>query len=99
MIYTIVLLERAIAESNEAYHYYEEQQKGLGLKFEEALYKAIFYIQRNPEHFRVVKNKIRQLLIPKFPYLIIYRIVKDKIYIQSVFHTSRNPKKKFKTKK
>lgn len=95
-MYTIIFLERAIKEANNAFLYYEKEQIGLGKKFETNLYKAIFYIEKNPLHFRIIKNNIRQLLITKFPYVIIYRIVRNKIYIQSIFHTSRNPKRKLK---
>lgn len=96
MSHTIILLERAINEANDALKYYEEQQIGLSKKFEANLYKALFYIQTNPLHFRIEKKKFRQLLIPRFPYVIIYRVVRNKIYIQSIFHTSRNPVRKYK---
>ncbi|MBI2966516.1 MAG: hypothetical protein HYY40_01715 [Bacteroidetes bacterium] len=41
-------------------------------------------------------KNFREALLKRFPYLIVYEIVKDKTVIHSFFHTSRNPKKKYK---
>jgi hypothetical protein len=96
MTYTIILLERAVKDANKAFLYYEDQQAGLGNKFEASLYKILFYIENYPLHFKIIHKKFRQTLIPKFPYVIVYRIVRRTIFVQSMFHTSRSPKKKYK---
>ena len=44
MSYTIILLERAISESNKAFLYYEKQHIGLGKKFETNLYKTLYKV-------------------------------------------------------
>lgn len=52
-------------------------------------------IQNNPFHYPI-KNGFHETLVDKFPYLIIYKIIESRniIYVSSVFHTSRHPKRK-----
>jgi len=54
-------------------------------------------IVHHPERYPIRKKEFRQVLIKVFPYLIIYKIDKNgnNVVIASIFHTSRNPKKKY----
>ncbi|MGP8214293.1 MAG: type II toxin-antitoxin system RelE/ParE family toxin [Bacteroidia bacterium] len=97
MSYTIVLLQRAVVEISEAYIWYETQSKGLGDKFLSVLEKYKTNLLRNPELCKQTYKKFRESVISTFPFLLIYYIdrANKKIIIVSVFHCSRNPKKKF----
>lgn len=98
MNYLLSIRDKAIAEIETSYKYYEEQKIGLGNEFVEAVFNEINYIQEQPLHFRKFIKNYRQLKIKRFPFLIVYEVVKNKneIVILSVFHTSRNPKGKIK---
>ena len=87
MRYAIILEDKALREAREAYNFYEKRQEGLGDKFKKELDKSITRIQENPKLHRKIKQEIRQTLLYKFPYVIVY----------AVFHTNRNPQKKFRT--
>ena len=95
MPYTIVLQPGAEDDIEIAYNWYEEQQDGLG----ELLLKelASFYkkLEKNPEIFSKATKRYRQAILNRFPYVIIYEIVKTEVHVYSVFHTSRNPTEKF----
>jgi hypothetical protein len=100
MSYSVVFLEKAISEMNDSYQWYELQQQGLGEKFliEIEEYKNI--IRKHPELYKINYKKFREIWMKIFPFLIVYYISKtnQEIVIISVFHSSRNPKKKYKNK-
>ncbi len=99
MIYTIIYLDKAEEDIEEAFEYHEDIQENLGFKFEEDLDKTIDLIEKNPLHFRKVNGENRQLLMSIFSYLVVYQVVQDKILVARVFHTSRDPRYKYKVKK
>lgn len=97
MIYSSVFLLKAHAELLEAWEWYEDRQSGLGDRFKQEIYKCISTIEQHPERYPERRKDYREAFVKIFPYLIIYRIHKRKkvIAIVSVFHTRRNPKKKY----
>ena len=92
MSYSATFLPKALQELLDAWEWYEDRQLGLGDRFELYLYRKVNTILRNPEHYECKQNMYREVKIDTFPYLIIYKIDKEKhqILIVSVFHTSRN---------
>lgn len=93
MIYELIIQEEASLEVLEAYIYYENAQKGLGEKFMKQLNNYFRRILSNPKHFQLKRN-YREAFIKKFPYLIVFDIIDNKIIVLSVFNTYQNPEKK-----
>ncbi len=95
MSYTVDLLFKARQEIFEGWKWYEGEQPGLGDRFEDEVFRKIALIATNPLHYPIKKGT-HEVITDTFPYLIVYRINKSRklIMIVSVFHTSRNPKKK-----
>jgi hypothetical protein len=83
----------ASAEIEESYIWYEEQKDGLGELFLQHLDYALKNIQKNPDAFLRIANH-RQYHMDNFPFVILYEKIGRTIYIDAVFHTSRNPDKK-----
>ena len=98
MSYTIVFLVRAQHELLDAWEWYENKQTGLGDRFKDQLMNRIHSIAQHPERYPIRIATYREVRIKVFPYLVIYRIDKDTntVVISSIFHTSRNPMKKYK---
>lgn len=94
MIYELIVQEEASLEILEAYNY-ENAQTGLGEKFRKQLNKYFVRIQNHPKHFEIKKN-YREAFVQKFPYLITFDIIDNKIIILSVFNTHQNPTKSLK---
>ena len=96
MSYSFIQLPKAQLEILDAWELYEEKQDGLGDRFKEDLAKKIKAIAENPLHYPR-KGKYREAQADVFPFLIVFKFDKkaNMIYIISVFHTSRNPKKKY----
>jgi toxin ParE1/3/4 len=78
-------LEAAIA-------YYEERREGLGMEFSAAVQDAVARIQQNPQLYGVYKNTdYRLCVLRRFPYLIFYRELDDRVWIAAVAHNKRRP--------
>ncbi len=80
----------------EAYEWYEMQRNGLGELFLKELDGYYHKIQSLPNAFSKIDDKYRQAALKKFPYVIVFRIIKTEVVIYAVFHTSRNPSAKLK---
>ncbi|MBK6834955.1 MAG: type II toxin-antitoxin system RelE/ParE family toxin [Bacteroidetes bacterium] len=99
-MYSLIILEEAKQEWFDATLYYESKQKGLGERFTLAVEEHFDIITETPKHFNKIKKEYRQVLVKRFPFLIIYRIdeLQQAVVITSVFHSKRNPKNKFNRK-
>jgi toxin ParE1/3/4 len=75
----------------EAIEYYEECEAGLGYDFSIELYSAIQNILDYPNAWPALEDDIRQCLVNRFPYGILYSIEKDSIFILAVMHLHRSP--------
>lgn len=97
MNYLLIFHPEAEKEYIEAYMWYEEKSEGLGTRFESMVEKKLERIQDNPEIFGYTKGLYREALVDVFPYTIVYKVDKRRraVYISAIYHTSRNPVKKF----
>lgn len=77
-----------------SYDYYESKSLGLGERFLLTVEEYFEIIKNNPKQFQVKREEIREAYLQKFPFIIVYQIIKDTIIVYSVFHTSRNPSTK-----
>jgi len=97
MNYSFELRDKASKEFIDAFVWYEEQQAGLGDLFELTFQNKLKKICNNPLHYKVSYKNYHEALTEKFPFLIVYTINEKikRITIIAIFHTSRNPKRKF----
>lgn len=90
----LILREAAENEVEEAYHWYESQNPGLGAEFLQVLDAGLASIQRSPEAFPKKFREARQLVLRRFPYSIFYIVQPDgSIEVLSCFHVRRDPKR------
>lgn len=98
MTYSYLLHPEADKEYTEAFIWYQKQQEGLGEKFIEAVRQKLEAIAVSPETFGSKGNKnYREAKVEIFPYVIVYKIYKLKnlVFVSSIHHTSRHPKRKY----
>ena len=97
MSYTLIFNALAENEYIAAILWYEEQQPGLGARFESETGKQLQRIIANPFAYHYSKRNFREASVEHFPFTIVYAANERNktIYISSVFHTSRNPKGKY----
>lgn len=87
----IEFLEAAQAELNDAFEWYEAQQKNLGMQFINEFEAAVKRISTYPKSYVLIGNEVRRCLIKRFPYGILYGIDADTIVIIAVAHLHRKP--------
>lgn len=91
MTLPVNLTRAAQQEFDEAVDWYDQQSGGLGARFTRAVRTVLERIRERPELHAVVEADVRQAIVPKFPYSILYRIRANDIVVIAVFHSSRDP--------
>jgi plasmid stabilization system protein ParE len=96
MSYQIILSALAFEELESAVDWYDECEHGLGKRFIEAIDNRLAVLSETPDIFAIKSSGYNEVALEKFPYLIVYRILKKqkKVRILHIFHTSRNPASK-----
>ena len=94
-MHSLIIKHQAILMTKDAYEWYEEQKLGLGEEFLNELDSIYLKLESHPEYFGKVKKSFRQGALKRFPFVIVYEIIKTEVVVFAVFHTSRNPKIKF----
>lgn len=93
----LVISKRAEREILSSYTYYEQTRNGLGERFIKAIELKLNEITLHPKRYPLKQGQYRETMIAIFPILIIYRYNEPKqlTFVSSIFHTSRNPLKKY----
>jgi len=81
----------AEAEFIAAAHHYERQAENLGLDFISAVERTYRRLMSFPESGHPFGRRLRRVLVPGFPYGLLYRIKPDEIFIVAVAHLRRRP--------
>ena len=79
-------------EFTNSINYYEDIEKGLGLDFAIEVHSAIKRIAAFPKAWPTIEEDIRQTLVNRFPYSVLYTFEKGTIFILAVMHFKRKPK-------
>lgn len=80
--------------------WYESQKAGMGEIFAGAIYDATNSILKQPDAYPVKKANTREFSLNKYPFVIVYDYNRkgDLLKVLRIFHTSRNPKLKYRRK-
>ena len=94
---SVVISSRAQKEIEESWAWYEDRFAGLGDRFLNKILDRLHQIELNPDRFPTRFRSYKEAPVDTFPFLVIYRVSKKSSIVRlvSVFHTSRNPKKKY----
>ncbi|OYQ38025.1 hypothetical protein CHU92_06905 [Flavobacterium cyanobacteriorum] len=92
----LIITAQAEINISDAFEYYEYNQPHVGEYFLSVLEKCFLSIETNPEIYKIAFSNFRQAKVPKFPFVVIYKVELNEIIVAKVFHTYRNPIKKIK---
>ena len=94
MTYNIIISATARTEEAEAYLYYEEKSEGLGERFLSEVQSTLKQIAENPTFYTYCDPRriLRDVALPKFPFVIIYEMEDNKIIVTNIHHTRKEPK-------
>ena len=81
MVYKIEIRPLATIEIIEAYDWYESQREGLGLEFLTELEIFQTTLQRNPDTYSYYEKPVRQGVLKRFPYTVVYEVFDATIVI------------------
>ncbi len=85
------LLRAAQGDIRRAARYYERQARHLGVEFTVEIEHALSRLADNPEIGAPIQSGARKLLVRRFPYLVIYRMLSDQVLVLAVGHQRRHP--------
>lgn len=91
--YEIKIKDEAVEDLLNAVEWYEEQQAGLGDKFQHQVVLQISSLKHTPFNNSIHFGDARCMIVKKFPFVIHYAIEESlkTVEVFSIFHTSRNP--------
>lgn len=90
--FQIVILDKAFQEIKNARDFYENNQINLGTSFTKEVFSILEILESNPLLFPVKFNNIREAVVKKFPFVIVFEVLtNNEIIVFSVFHFRRNP--------
>ena len=78
-------------EFTSAAQFYERQTEGLGLDFITTVQRTYERLLESPASGPPFGRRLRRLLVPKFPFGLLYRVEPERIYIIAVMHLHRQP--------
>ncbi len=78
-------------EYQEAVAYYDEQSRVVGDKFIAEVEEAIDLIRYYGLAWPKVTKNLRRYVLKRFPYMMLYKIYKDRIVIFAIAHQHRHP--------
>jgi len=92
MSFRLEVRDRASVEFIEAYLWYEQQRDGLGEEFHDEVQEHFEFLRQRPEGFAKWRGSYQKINLERFPFLIIFGVVKNTVVVFSVFHNKRDPK-------
>ena len=93
-MYQLQVLRKAREDMQKSADWYNEQQARLGERFLLQVIITLRLIEANPLHYEEkFSKKFRFAQVHDFPYVVVFNIKKQRVVINAIFHTSRNPKK------
>ena len=97
MAHKIIITPFAHEDEYDAYSWYEKRRKGLGEELLKELEIAYEKMSNNPEYYDFIDERkiLRDFLIHRFPYLVVYRVNKDVVEIIAIHHAKKHPSKKY----
>ena len=88
----LVIQPEAEADLQDAFTWYERRQAGLGHKMLDEARRAFTRIGLDPTSPRPRFRKTRRVRLKRFPYVVLYVIRQDVVYVLGVLHERRSPR-------
>jgi toxin ParE1/3/4 len=88
----LVLRPEAQTDLLAARDWYEQQRSGLGVAFTEAVEQMFDRIHVMPELYGLALANVRRGKLRRFPFVVFYQVLTDRMEVIAVLHGSRDPK-------
>ena len=88
---TVEFTREARQDILEAFLWYEQQRIGLGDEFTLCLDEARERMTHYPQAGQQAYTHYRRCLLRRFPYVLYYRLIQDRMIVVGVLHVKRQP--------
>jgi hypothetical protein len=85
------LLDLAVADLIEGFHFYEKQEAGLGTFFLDSLYSDIDSLKFYAGIHRKAHKNLHRALSKRFPFAIYYTLERETVSVRSIVDCRKNP--------
>jgi hypothetical protein len=92
MFENVRIRSEAELDLQDAYSYFEQCKVGLGTEFMECVENALAKVSANDEHYPIVHQSIRRILVRRFPFAVFFKKVDNIILVFAVLHCAREPR-------
>ena len=92
MISGVIVRPAAEADLVEAYEWYGQREAGLSVELIRCFDSCVQLIRRHPEIYPMIHKHVRQGVVRRFPYSVMYFTAGEDVVIISVFHAARDPR-------
>ena len=89
--YLLVSDHRVDLDIEATFHWYENEQSGLGLDFLDELRATYDRIVKGPLKYQELRSGVRRALFRRFPYAAYFAVEGNVIVVLAVLHASRDP--------
>ena len=83
--------DRAIHEAQDAFDWYAAQGPGTGERLITEIDAHLVDLLARAQGYPKWRGPFKKMNLKRFPYVIVFRVMKDAVIIYSVFHSKRNP--------
>ncbi|NCU05265.1 MAG: type II toxin-antitoxin system RelE/ParE family toxin [Chitinophagaceae bacterium] len=90
-LYEVKLEERVLDDFEDAFLYYESVSPALADNFTRMFLLAIEKLSATPHNYFNITKKLKRITLGKFPYLLVYTIIKDSVIVAGLFHRASKP--------
>ena len=83
--------EEAKQELRRAHEWYAARSGPAAVRFEEEIVQAIDILTEEAETFALYEGDTRRILLPTFPYALVFEVISDVVFVIAVAHLKRSP--------
>jgi toxin ParE1/3/4 len=87
----VVFTAAARADVEAAHDWYEKHSPDAASRFRDAIQFVVARIEAKPRQFPAAGHRTRRALLPRFPYIVLFRETEVAVVVVAVFHTRRDP--------
>jgi len=99
MKYSLFVFEEVYQELENASKYYNEKRPGLESELFDEWLMALKRLQTDPEIYQKKKKNLRQAMLERFPFLVVFEIIESTVVVYRFIHVRRNVKKRYPKRK
>ncbi len=95
MVYDLIFSQRSQEDTNTAIDYYDQINPSLGERFFIELLEVYQKLSSAPQYYSFISSvrisKIRDVKLPSFPYVVIYEVQENKVYVIAIMNSHKRP--------